>query len=52
MPLVQTRGLVEEQRDGYVVEDWDISNLTIGQAIVGLPNAEPFVFAFDRYPEK
>lgn len=52
MPLVQTRGLVEEQRDGYVVEDWDISNLSVGQAIVELPNAEPFIFTFDRYPEK
>lgn len=52
MPLVQTRGLTEQQRDGYVVEDWDISSLGLGQAIVGLPHREPFVFQFDRYPEK
>lgn len=52
LPLVQTKGLVEEQRDAYVVEDWDISNLTIGQAIVGLPNSEPFLFLFDRFASK
>ena len=52
MPLVQTRGLAEEQRDGFVVEDWDISGLELGQAIVGLPYMEPFVFKFDRYIEK
>lgn len=49
MPLVQTKGLVEEQRDGYVVEDWDITNLGIGEAIVGLPNQEPFKYKFEKY---
>ena len=49
MPLVQTKGLMEEQRDGFVVEDWDIANLEVGQAIVGLPGVEPFVFRFDEY---
>ena len=49
MPVVQTKGLVEEQRDGNVVEDWDITGLDIGEAIVGLPGEEPFVFKFDRY---
>lgn len=49
MPLVQTRGLVEEQRDGFVVEDWDITNLEVGQAIVGLPGEEPFLFRFEEY---
>jgi len=52
MPLVQNRGLTEQQRDGFVVEDWDISGLTLGQAIVGLPHQQPFLFRFDRYPEK
>ena len=52
MPLVQTRGLTEQQRDGFVVEDWDISGLTLGQAIVGLPHQQPFLFRFDRYLEK
>lgn len=49
MPVIQTKGLVEEQRDGNVVEDWDITNLKIGQAIVGLPGQEPFIFRFDEY---
>ena len=52
MPLVQTRGQAEEQRDGFVVEDWDISGLELGQAIIGLPYMEPFVFKFDRYQER
>lgn len=49
MPVVQTKGLIEEQRDGNVVEDWDITGLKIGQAIVGLPREEPFIFQFDMY---
>lgn len=52
MPLVQTRGLTEQQREGFVVEDWDISGLTLGQAIIGMPHMEPFLFRFDRYLEK
>lgn len=49
MPVVQTKGLMEEQRDGNVVEDWDITGLRVGEAIVGLPGEEPFVFRFDEY---
>ena len=49
IPMVQTRGMVEETREGYVVEDWDILNLKTGQAIVGLMESEPFVFQFDLY---
>lgn len=49
MPVVQTKGLTEEQRDGNVVEDWDITGLDIGEAIIGLPGEEPFVFKFDEY---
>ncbi len=52
MPVVQTKGLMEEQRDGNVVEDWDITGLKIGEAIVGLPGEEPFVFRFDEYIHK
>ena len=46
---VQSKGMVEERRDGYVVEDWDVTNLKIGQAIVGFPEHEPFVFQFDLW---
>lgn len=46
---VQSKGMVEERRDGYVVEDWDVRNLKIGQAIVGFPEYEPFIFQFDLW---
>lgn len=48
---VQSKGMVEERRDGYVVEDWDVRNLKIGQAIVGFPEYEPFVFQFDLWDQ-
>ncbi len=40
------------QREGNVVEDWDISRLQIGEAIIGLPGYEPFIFKFDEYKKK
>ncbi len=46
---VQSKGMIEERRDGYVVEDWDITNLKIGQAIIGFPEYEPFIFQFDLW---
>lgn len=49
VPLVQSRGMVEESREAYVVEDWNISRLQTGQAIIGLPGKQPFLFQFDRY---
>ena len=50
--IIATKGLVEETRDGYVVEDWDITNLGLGQAIIGMPGMHPFLFTFDRFDEK
>lgn len=41
--------LVERQREGCTVEDWDISSLQVGEAIVGLPFAKPFRFQTDEY---
>lgn len=32
-----------------VIEDWDISNLATGSAIVGLPDSNPFIFQFDEF---
>lgn len=46
MANVQGRGIVETVRDANVVEDWDISRLRTGEAIIGLPGKEPFVFRF------
>lgn len=48
MASVQGRGIIEQIRDGYVVEDWDISNLATGQAIIGLPGKSPFMFQFRK----
>lgn len=50
--IVATKGLIEETREGYVVEDWDISNLHTGEAIIGMPAKEPFLFWFDYFDEK
>lgn len=41
--------IVEEKRIGSTVEDWDLNNLRVGEAIVGLPFAPPFRFYFDMY---
>lgn len=49
IPMIQTKGMIEETREGMVVEDWDILRLKTGQAIVGLLDHEPFLFQFDLY---
>lgn len=49
IPTNQVQGLIEAQRESYVIEDWDVNNLLIGQAIIGMPNVEPFMFRFDEY---
>lgn len=41
--------IVEEKRIGSTVEDWDLNNLRIGEAIVGLPFTPPFRFYFEMY---
>lgn len=48
MASVQGRGLVENVRDAHVVEDWDITRLKLGQAIIGFPGMPPFVFQFKK----
>ncbi|MCI6244717.1 MAG: type IV secretion system DNA-binding domain-containing protein [Eubacterium sp.] len=52
LPTNQSKGLIENQREANVVEDWDVSNLIIGQAIIGMPNVEPFIFRFNEYITK
>lgn len=51
--LEQYRGLdnkyIEYRREGYTVEDWDLTNLKVGEAIVGLPFQKPFKFYFEMY---
>lgn len=41
--------IVEEKREGRTVEDWDMNDLGIGEAIVGLPFGKPFKYQFDIY---
>jgi len=48
MSSVQSRGINENIRDAHVVEDWDISNLGLGEAIIGLPGKPPFRFRFKK----
>ena len=36
--------LTQDKRDGNMVEDWDICNLSVGEAIIGLPFYPPFKF--------
>lgn len=48
MASIQGRGLVESVRDANVVEDWDITRLGIGQAIIGFPGTPPFLFQFKK----
>ncbi len=49
VPVVQSRGMVEQQREANVVEDWDVTNLHIGEAIIGFPGREPFTLQFDEW---
>jgi type IV secretory pathway TraG/TraD family ATPase VirD4 len=48
MSSVQSRGIQESIREAHVVEDWDISNLGLGEAIIGLPGKPPFSFKFKK----
>lgn len=38
-----------EKREGYMVEDWDLASLAVGEAIVGLPSVSPFRYKFDLF---
>lgn len=46
---MMNNSVVEEKRQGNTVEDWDMNDLAVGEAIVGLPFAQPFRFRFDMY---
>ena len=41
-----------EKREGYTVEDWDLIDLDVGDAVVKLPGHKPFRFHFDYYNKK
>ena len=48
MSSVSSRGIVEQIREANVVEDWDIANMRVGEAIINTPGYEPFIFHFDK----
>jgi type IV secretory pathway TraG/TraD family ATPase VirD4 len=48
LPNNQAQGLIEQIYDANVVEDWNISRLRTGEAIVKLPDYEPFFFRFNK----
>lgn len=39
------------QREGQVVEDWDILNLNVGEAYINLTGEKPFKFQFSNFEE-
>ena len=45
----KTVGVHESLEGANVVEDWDVSRLKLGHAIVMLNNSEPFVFGFPEF---
>ena len=44
-----TNNYIESKRAGNTVEDWYLMNLRVGQAVIGLPNEQPFGFLIDKY---
>lgn len=43
---------VDENREGNSVEDWELMDLGIGKAVIGLANHRPFYFSFEEYVSK
>lgn len=45
----QKNSVVSKERDGHTIEEWDQTNLGVGQAFVGLGYESPFLFQFNEY---
>lgn len=39
----------EERHEAHVVEDWDMGELEVGEAIISFPFGKPFKYKFDLY---
>ena len=50
--LLGSRAPAPERREGWTVADWDLSALNKGAAVVGLAEAPPFSFHFERFSER
>lgn len=47
----QRNSVVERERNGNTVEEWDQLELGLGQAVVGLGYSAPFLFQFEKFEE-
>ena len=45
----QRNAVVERERDGNTVEEWDQMELGLGQAVIGLGYSAPFLFQFAKF---
>lgn len=43
------KGIQEDLRQANVVEDWDLSKLGLGEAIIGYAEHDPFIFGFQKF---
>jgi len=51
--FAEAKGIMHyEKREGYMVEDWDLAALEVGEAIVGLPVVPPFKYKFDLFVDE
>lgn len=46
---VRAEGVHDSVHEGKVIEDWDLSSLTIGRTIASKPDGPPFFFAFGEW---
>lgn len=46
---IRSQGVRQEMVDGNVIEDWELSGLSVGHCIVSLPEGAPFFFAFREH---
>jgi hypothetical protein len=46
---VRARGVQQDLVEGNVIEDWDLSALTVGTTIASLPEGPPFFFRFREW---
>lgn len=47
--LMLNKSMQSEIKSAHVVEDWDLNKLQVGEAVVGFPFENPFVFQFDLF---
>ena len=45
----RSQGQQREFLEGKVIEDWDLADLSVGEAVVALPESWPFRFKFALY---